>query len=305
MRLHRRCSRLGPDRRVHGPDDDERAGERPRARPLAEEEHPGAIATSGFTYWCVTTSEIGAAQEPRVGREADERAGDDEVEPGGHRVGRERRAVELPGLAEGDAPSEEEPSGPHLVHDGHERVGGQAEAAERNDPSAHETVAAIITASPSAVEPTPRPGATTRASPRGRERAQARRAGGAVAGEDAHADDQQRHRPDDHRRDARVDASLRHVHHPVAEREQQRAGAALARLAALDPELVPRTARIARARRGDEEAASRREEQRHRVDDDLDREVGRAPDDVDDEERRPDVPHRSGHERETRDAPFL
>ena len=58
------------------------------------------------------------------------------------------------------------------------------------------------------------------------------------------------------------------------------------------------SARIAaEQQRGREEARARGEERRHRLDGDLDREVRRAPDDVDDEQRDPDVLDGSGHER--------
>ena len=60
--------------------------------------------------------------------------------------------------------------------------------------------------------------------------------------------------------------------------------------------LFPRTEQDRREEHArHEEAAARGEERRQRLDDDLDAEVRRAPDEVDDEQRRPHVPDRSRH----------
>ena len=43
-----------------GADDQGRAGQRRGRRALAEEQRPERDGDEGFTYWCVTTCEIGA-----------------------------------------------------------------------------------------------------------------------------------------------------------------------------------------------------------------------------------------------------
>ena len=89
---------------------------------------PRPTATSGFTYWWVTTCEIGALlEQPDVGAEAEHRAGEREVEPGGDRPGLERLTVEVARLAERQpADDQHEPAAEHLVDGRDERVGRQA-----------------------------------------------------------------------------------------------------------------------------------------------------------------------------------
>ena len=168
----------------------------------------------------------------------------------------------------------------------------------KNDPVDHEIEAAIMIARPIAVEPPPSPGATTSPRPTRPVSVESRVAratswpaasrmrmiwSGTV--------------PGDHRRDARVDARLRDVDEPDAERQQEQAGGRT------PDELACRHAQARAAERqgegedraGDEEAAAAREERRHRVDDDLDPEVRRAPDHPDCEQGDPDVLGGSGH----------
>ena len=65
---------------------------------------------------------------------------------------------------------------------------GSVSRFERNEPVDQEMVDAIITASPSAVDPAPRPGATTRSEPEeAGEGAEARRPRGVLGGERAGA----------------------------------------------------------------------------------------------------------------------
>ena len=131
-----------------------------------------------------------------------------------------------------------------------DRAGARARF-DRNEPVDQAIVAEIITARPSAVDPAPRPGATTSRRPdETRERAEASRARRALAGDQAQDDDLQRHRSGDHRRDARVDPRLGNVHQPHAEPEKEHAGdrarhRARARVTRND---VPRQARIAARR---------------------------------------------------------
>ena len=121
---------LRANRDVHGADDDERARERQRARALAEERPcPSAIATSGFTYWCVTTSEIGATRSSQA------YAVNPTSEPMTTRytqASTESSAnvlrAELAPLSEARAPEQEDDAAdPHLVHRGHEGIPWQRE----------------------------------------------------------------------------------------------------------------------------------------------------------------------------------
>ena len=79
------------DRDVDRADDERGADERPRARALAEEHHPERDRDERV-HVLVRDDERDRrdAQQPRVRREADERAHDDEVGPREHRVERER-----------------------------------------------------------------------------------------------------------------------------------------------------------------------------------------------------------------------
>ena len=158
---------------------------------------------------------------------------------------------------------------------------GSGSRLDRNEPSVQDIVALIITASPSAVEPLPRPGRDHEPeADEPRERAQPRGARRVLAGEQAQDDDLQRHRPGDHRRDARVDPRLGDVDDADAEREEQPAGErARSELGARDAERrpAPREDRREQDRCG-QEARAGGEQRRQRLDRDLDREVGRAPD---------------------------
>src|SRR5262245_16171639 len=81
--------------------------------------------------------------------------------------------------------------------------------------------------------------------------------------------------------------------------EQQPCGGAAHELAACDPQARPAQGEDRREERArDEEPASRGKKRRHRVDDDLDAEVRRAPHHPDGEERDPDVFDGSSHEKE-------
>ena len=135
------------------------------------------------------------------------------------------------------------------------------------------------------------PGQTDQDAEAGRER-------DAVARERAQQDHLQRHRARDHRGDARVDPRLGERDHADAERQQrepeQRGGG----------ELTSRDADAAPAQRqdqreqpaGEQEARPGREERGQRLHRQLDREVGRAPDQVDGPERGQELPaSRRGH----------
>ena len=58
--------RLSADRDVHGADDQQRAEQRERPAAPPAGRSPSTIATSGFTYWWVTTSEIGATRSSQA-----------------------------------------------------------------------------------------------------------------------------------------------------------------------------------------------------------------------------------------------
>ncbi len=128
---------------------------------------PRAIATSGFTYWCVTTSEIGATRssqayavkptsEPATTRYAQART---ESRANASAPSSLHSPKAVAPIARKTPPK----SISYAVATNGSR--GSESRFERKEPVDHENDAAIMIASPSAVDPAPRPGATTRPSP--------------------------------------------------------------------------------------------------------------------------------------------
>ena len=115
--------RLSADRDVHGADDQQRAEQRERPGCSASRTTPSTIATSGFTYWWVTTSEIGATRSSQAYAVKPMIGDDHEVDPRGDRLRGEGRRAEVTPLADGErAQDEQEAAREHLVHRCHEGV---------------------------------------------------------------------------------------------------------------------------------------------------------------------------------------
>ena len=154
--------------------------------------------------------------------------------------------------------------------------------------------------SPTASEPPAlHPGPTTkREADEPDERSDRGRARDALPCDAPQDDDLERHRAGDHRGDTRVDARLGDVHQPDPEGEERdaepRGGERLARR---DAERAPRDDRDQREdRRGGEEPRAGGEERWQGAHGDLDREVRRAPHEVDDPQRGPQPdPGRAPH----------
>src|SRR6266487_6224457 len=119
----------------------------------------------------------------------------------------------------------------------------------------------------------------------------------AISGHSPHEDYLQRNRPRDHRRDARVDPRLGNVDDADAEGEEKQADErAREQLPRADPEAAASERENEHEdQAGREEARASGEQGRKRLDGDLDSEIRRAPDEVDDAERQPYLSRRRGH----------
>ena len=134
---------------------------------------PSATATSGLTYWWVTTREIDrrVLEEPRVGGEPHDRAERHQVDPRGDGAWpRGPTQVEVAPLAERGADDEQRrASGEHLDHGRDEGIGreveaGRCERAPRPGDRPHKHGGGARP--PCRLPAQSRPGATTSASPR-------------------------------------------------------------------------------------------------------------------------------------------
>ncbi len=239
-------------------------------------------------------------QKPCVRAETDHRPHDREVRPRRDRSRLERVRAELRCLA-GDEPraDEHEPAAEHLVDGRDERVAG------KRQPARDERAARPGERCREHHEQTDRDRSAADAAGADDEReadqadpgSQHRRAWDALARERAPDDDLQRHGACDHRCDAGVDPRLGHVHQADPAREQRDAQTRRReRFAAVDAKRSPRDCEDrGEDRRRSEEARSGREERRQCAHGELDPEVGRSPDEVDDPERRPELDLPAAH----------
>jgi len=237
-------------------------------------------------------------EQPGVRREADQRADDAEVEPRGDRRKAEPGRLDGAELAGRGAEDEQEDAGAqHLPGGRDEAVARQRQPVPEERAERPRDARGQHEREPGGARTARDPGDDDQAEPD--EPGEDAHAGGdrhPLARQRAEEDHLERHRPGDHRGDARVDPRLGERDHADAEGEQREAEERRGgELAARHPDAPPAQDEDQRQQAaGEQEARARREQRRQRLHGDLDREVRRPPDQVDGPEGGEQLPGSGG-----------